>query len=761
VDRVKAWLKKKRGTWIALAAIVLFLAYIALTGGASGIAQGNYSLTEAESFLESKPMQSGALPGTSRVIEGVRWYLAAEYGGWSLWFEPGAGLIAVENETEGQMWFGTPLPSERQKDGSKGLPATHVQSPILLEYLKELDASIHLQSTNTVHQQADVSWTELAQGIGVQYDMAELGFSLYVEYTLNDWGLRVHIPQEGIYEGKGNRLVNFQLLPYFGASLNGPEGFLFVPDGPGGIIRFNKQINPELTAYDQPVYGRDPAARAELSNVNRTPVAFPVFGISRGDQAFVAVIEEGQYKADVIASPAAIQTNFNRAGARFHLRRLYYQPRGLTDYSLNYERHMFVEPITLQYLFLEKGHNGYVEMAKAYRAYLMETKGLTKMEPTEKEPKLYLNVLMAAQEKHPLTSQTLVATSFDQAAEMMKDLVAEGISHLEVGLIGWNNGGLPGLAPNLFPVEKLAGGAAGLKRLASAAEELGVTLRLDQDFTAATGEMGSGFDSNDTARRVSGELLRYSSMNTGIEMFMVSPWYTEHVYVPNALKEIQKFPVHSIGAVNMGSFLFSDFNGAHFYDRRRAAEAYTAAFDQIREQIGNVKVSGANDYVLGHVDHIFGFPAEYNYDMIIDEQVPFYPIALHGLVTYTTVAGNERTQPIEGLLRDIEYGAMPSYMVTYEDPSLLRDTSILNAFSTRYDVNKEQMLREYALYSEANRGVAASFIEDHRKIAEGVYETTYDNGRKIWVNYNQAPYRLDGIEVDALSFRVVAEGGES
>ncbi len=51
-------------------------------------------------------------------------------------------------------------------------------------------------------------------------------------------------------------------------------------------------------------------------------------------------------------------------------------------------------------------------------------------------------------------------------------------------------------------------------------------------------------------------------------------------------------------------------------------------------------------------------------------------------------------------------------------------------------------------------------IVGHRSLAAGVYETTYDNGKRIVVNYNESPYHGSGYEVEARDFAVV-HGGRS
>ena len=46
-------------------------------------------------------------------------------------------------------------------------------------------------------------------------------------------------------------------------------------------------------------------------------------------------------------------------------------------------------------------------------------------------------------------------------------------------------------------------------------------------------------------------------------------------------------------------------------------------------------------------------------------------------------------------------------------------------------------------------------IRDSDKVAEGVYVTTYENGRRIAVNYTENDSTVDGVTVPAQGFVVV------
>lgn len=758
---VKQWFRKKLALLITIAVLALLGIYIGMTAGKSGVASGTYMLERTEQFIAQLQLNT-VVPANAkqRVIDGSPWLQMAASGPLELWFEPAGGHIAVANPGRGQWWSSLPGEADLQAQAGNGLLASNPRSAIVFDYLRKEEKASNLTSSNTVEQQVQIRWKTLPDGVGISYEMPALDMALYVECTLTADGLQVHVPELGILEAGEERLVRYQLYPYMGAALNGQEGFLFVPDGPGALIHFNKPINKKWKPYEYPVYGYDLAIDDTVSRFPRTSIAFPVYGISRGDEALLAIIEHGEFYADIVASPAGLQTAFNWATAQFNVRRMYPQPKGLNSRTLVYEQGRFEYSVAIRYVLLPPGESGYVEMAKAYRGYLMAAKGLSKLEHVPAAPRLFLNVLLSAMERGPLGTKTVVATTLGQVEQMAAALQQAGVSELEIGLTGWNNGGVPGNMPSLLPIEGQIGGDAELRKLAAALQERGVRLRLDHQFGVARDKIGSGFSTRYAIRQISGVAYKFNRKNTGM-LYRINPGMLADTYMPKLIKQLQQLPITHVAPMQLGASVASDFNRDRYTSREMSAASSLSVLRQLREAFGTVYTSGANAYVLGHVDHLFQFPAEYNHDMPVDEQVPFYPIALHGLLTYSTSSGNERAQPVEGYLRDLEYGAMPYYMVTQASPSVLQNTQENRLYSSQFHTNVERIAREYNGYAEVNRDVAGQFIEDHRRLADGVYETVYEGGRTIWVNYNLVPYEAMGKRVEAQAYLVTVEGGEA
>lgn len=206
--------------------------------------------------------------------------------------------------------------------------------------------------------------------------------------------------------------------------------------------------------------------------------------------------------------------------------------------------------------------------------------------------------------------------------------------------------------------------------------------------------------------------------------------------------------------------LVSDFNDHHLASRQEVKQIQQDLFKKTEKVLGDVRVTSGNLYALNKSNYIDQMEDGYSFDLFVDRVVPFEQIALHGLIGYSFNYGNMSGDVKKTFLKGIEYGGEPSFLVTYEKTNKLLGSRSLRAFySTHYKDWEEEITTQYKRFNDATRDVQGEFITDHKKIANGVFETTYEKGKQIIVNYNKDPFTIDGIKIGAEDF-VVVEGGE-
>ncbi len=109
------------------------------------------------------------------------------------------------------------------------------------------------------------------------------------------------------------------------------------------------------------------------------------------------------------------------------------------------------------------------------------------------------------------------------------------------------------------------------------------------------------------------------------------------------------------------------------------------------------------------------------------------------------------------LLKSIEYGATPSFLLTAKDPSLLKDTSYTHLYSTKYTQQKENILHYGRQMDQVISAVGSNKIVAHEIIHLDIVRVTYSNGCIIYFNYGLSDEWVDDILVKKQSFLIIQE----
>ncbi|MDE6636265.1 MAG: hypothetical protein K2K09_06635 [Lachnospiraceae bacterium] len=142
---------------------------------------------------------------------------------------------------------------------------------------------------------------------------------------------------------------------------------------------------------------------------------------------------------------------------------------------------------------------------------------------------------------------------------------------------------------------------------------------------------------------------------------------------------------------------------------------------------------------------------------IVDETIPFYQIALHGIVDYSSESLNLSQDAGETFLKSAELGAGLYYTITDEPTSVLQDSKYTEYFATEYSLWKDEIVENYERFSKDFAGTFDEYIVNHEKVADNVYKTEFSGGLTVVVNYNYNPFRYEGTEIPARDY--IVKGG--
>lgn len=601
-----------------------------------------------------------------------------------------------------------------------------------------------------------------------------LWFEVPLTYQLDGDDLIVTVdPEQVSYNTNGYYLVSVDILPYFGASLS-EDGYLFVPDGSGALINFNNGKVTE-SSYSAAVYGQDETMiytawnESQIDSLNT--VKMPVFGIKDEEKALFAIIESGDAYATINADIAGKTTAYNNAYASFTY--LQYGETSLDDMVGANSYYMYSEPAfeesyQIRYQFLSGEEADYSGMAAGYQSYLVENGVLGEQIESQEIP-FFAEYIGAVEKAKTFLGvkydATVALTTFEQAEEITGLLTEQGVSNITTVYSGWMNGGLHGTAATQLSIEsKLSSGGESLKEFQTYMEEVGnlyFTLELqyvyqDQLFDGYSNTKYAPRYFDNTYVKINDYGLA-SRVSEGTLASLISPYYVENLTEKLGTKLQKK----NITGVNLGTVsweLYSDFSSDKYTDRQMAETQNTSAMQSLQSNEITMLGDNANAYTWGYVDELINVPLASNDYRIIDEEIPFYEMVVHGYMQYAGEAFNLADDYTTIFLKSVESGAGVNFKWIYESNSLLKETDYDELYSVNYESWFEQAVQTYEQMNQDLGYLQNQRIVSHESVGEAVVKITYEDDSIVYVNYSDTDVLVDGNTVKAENYAVKRGG---
>lgn len=485
-------------------------------------------------------------------------------------------------------------------------------------------------------------------------------------------------------------------------------------------------------------------------------------------QGFVAVIEAGESLATITSSHGSGQTHkYNSVFATFApLSTDTYNLRDAISvgddatWSVTSER-KYTGSFQISYTMISdfegsKYKGSYEGMAKAYQDYLIDTQGLTLMSDVAADIPLYMESFgMIPIQDTFMTFPVWVDTALTSMEDIqaMRDDLAGGeyaITNLHFRLTGFNEGGMQtSYAPTLVKFEKVLGGNKGYTSLVEDAKKDGYAVYPEFDFAnVKSDKLTDGFSySKQTIRTIDDRYTSKREYDATFQSFQrinsvaVSPWAYEEM-VEKFIGEMEGLPVSGISVSTLGTDLNSDFDQDDPYNREDNKEFTIAALKTMSEKFGNLMIDGGNAYALGYVSHILNMPLDGSRYMRASQAIPFMGMVLHGFIQYAGSPTNMEGDIEYEMLKIIESGAAPYFMLSYQNTNELKNQRWLSKYySVDFQIWKEDMIEIYKTLNEALKDVQNkpitqhTFIDGTRVVTEAEQAEIVANEAAAWTAY--------------------------
>ncbi len=741
----------KKKTWKILIQGLLFAAALGLFAGLL-IYLNSSGQTSGEEVMEWEPEVASGYTDA--------WETVAQNDRLELLFQPSTTQLIVKDKAAGVEWRSNPEDAA-EDPVAFGQNKTLVQSVLNVDYVNDQSNFYTMNSFQGSVQKNTYTYEYQENGLTVNWKFGNEGLEIPCYFGIEEDCFVARVLTGQIVQHGSLQISKISLLPFFGSGSTQDEGYMVVPDGSGAMISYNNQ-KQAYQSYVQTVYGTDLALNLPSSTLVTQNATMPIFGIRKNSDALLAVITEGEYQAELHAEIAKKLTSSNTVYSSVVL--IQSENNTLLANSSDEETVVMLSAQQLpdpcyevKYFFLEE-EAGYNEMAARYQRYLVEEKGMQAGGAAQKDMNLtFLGGVEVRETFLGIPYRTVKPlTAYKDLQEDVAKLTQASGSNFQVSMTKMEKDANQSKLPTKLSYERALGGESAYKRMAQGLEDAGVPFYPIYDPVTMY-RAGHGYNTLKAARNVSRStspqytyLLTSGARDSGISpAYLVSPKYAEDI-VGKLLKSASKKQVQNLGLDGITRKVYSDFR-KDGTSRSQTGAYWESALQEAAQSAGSLLLDGAYAYGFPYADVITDVPIFSSQYDVEDAAIPFYQLVMSGYASLYSTPVNMSGNPREMLLRSIEYGVAPSFLVMAADSEALLDTDLSSYYSVAFG-DWEEELKSVLAEAKELEGALGQKMTGHRQLSQQVYATTYEDGTEIYVNYGEEAADVDGVTVPAMGF---------
>ena len=594
-------------------------------------------------------------------------------------------------------------------------------------------------------------------------------FNITLQYALDGKSLVVKVPFDEIACRPAFPITQLSLLPFMGAGSVHDEGYMLVPDGSGALINFNNGRQNQV-AFSTSVYGWDEAMpRSAVISDTRAP--FPAFGIHKNGGALLCVIEDGSAYAGIHADVSGRNCAWNSVYPYFtmvHGAEMDISGRSDRAVYLYEKRLPAGEYITLRYTPCAR--SGYAGMAQEYRSWLMKkyslSAGAASGVPIVVE---IVGAVNKTQHRMGLPADLpLKLTSYRETESMLNDFAGLGWKNAMVKLNGWFNRSVDHSIPTKIKLIGELGSKKDFRKMAAAAHQNGYEIYGEADFLYMKDDKPfDGFSLyRDAARYVNRERVQSYPFSFvwfgerkqwGKLSYLARPASMMNM-IDGFISKSARLGIGNIAFRSMGSKLSGDYHEKRIVSREAAMKMRAEKLQELAGSGTGTLVNAGFAYTVPWASAIINMALDDQNFGITDVSVPFYQMALHGLVPYTGRAINLAEDYTKNLLKTVESGAGLYFSFMAEETSVLQETKFRQFYANEYGKWVQDADALYRQFCADFAGLYSQAITSHAILAPEVTVTEYEDGTRVVVNAGNAAWNNNGAMIAADSYVVLRQG---
>jgi len=417
----------------------------------------------------------------------------------------------------------------------------------------------------------------------------------------------------------------------------------------------------------------------------------------------------------------------------------------------------------------------YSEMARFYRAYQLREKGCVPLREKVKQREplrraadcLELRIRMGWNPiPTPVRSQTLeneppmyVACDVATLNKIVDRLQAHGVDKAEICLVGWGPGGHDGRFPQQVPSDERFGGDDALREFIARAQRLGYQV-VCHTVSCGAYEIAENWDKEKLTYKKgeNGELIPYlrdhykeKGLNGGDPWSLCAKTAYEDYAVAD-LPKVRDYGYYGLHYIDEFTAIIPEkcYHPDHPVSRKEAREYFRKTAKLAKSLFGGYQCEGYMDFMSADVDAILyvGVQSKLTHEMnpLFDDSLPFWQLVYHGIImsNATSQTVNYTVKEEAQHLKYLEYGARPLMYFHSKfgaDRNWMGDLDLFANNDAEIERSVVAIKEAYDEYEELKH-LQYEFMDDHRKLQDGVYQTTYSDGTVVIVDYNSETYSI-------------------
>ncbi len=714
-------------------------------------------------FLTSLPFAAlGLAPDGFETVD--------ENGLLALYIDPASGQVIVQNKADGYLWRSNP---EKPDAKAKGVHKMTLQSQLVLNYQSDRGTALSAPSQAESVNKDGLTVRMENKAAVCRYDFVKAEIAVTVIYRLKDDYVEVSVPVDGLEMRGVNTVSSLDIWPAFDSQDSTAEGYLFVPDGSGALIRYNNGVTA-MPEYKAQLYGRDYGVEGQVGSAlvlqrtaqkNEAAARLPVFGSGGRGHGYLAVIVENDAKA-VLHARVSNLTSYNYAYSEFQVRSsgsvmMYKKEFDARITGVSEREGLTAGTYTLRYYCLTgERESSYAGMADKYRAYLMEEQGLERRVQKGQYP-LYLDVYGYVKKQaqflgFPYT-RAIGLTTVSDIDSMAEDL---GIPQTVVRYANWVRDSAYERIPQGIQMQKGLGTGEQMAALARKLEGRGGGLYPGFDLTRVY-KGGNGFSAlwDAVLSPVNAPQMQYQlNYDNAAVNGEIPPWYLlsparYRLFAGRLMEKYKALGLSGLSLEGFGEICTSD-NRTGGTGRGDVPGIVRDTLKDVMAVSPGLMLSHGNGYAAALAAHLVDVPAGSSNYAICDEAVPFYQMVFHGYIPYAMGAMNHYSSPREAVLKCLEYGASPMYSFVKQNKEELLSSRMTFLYSPDFDAWADTLRRDYNTLFPVLSRVAAERMTSHERLSDTLARTVYET-LAVYVNYGGEEAQAEGKAVPPLGFLAV------